>query len=128
MSAQVIYQQVSLVVRNCPECGIPYAVPDYFIPQRQKDHKTFYCPNGHQRYFPEGESEAARLRRMLEDATRSKSAIAAQLIDTQAALKKAEKKVKQVNTRVHAGVCPCCNRTFQNLARHMAAKHKDEKV
>jgi hypothetical protein len=23
------------------------------------------------------------------------------------------------------GVCPCCNRTFQNLARHMAGKHPD---
>jgi hypothetical protein len=21
------------------------------------------------------------------------------------------------------GVCPCCNRTFQQLARHMKAKH-----
>ena len=24
-----------------------------------------------------------------------------------------------------AGTCPCCNRTFTNLARHMASKHKD---
>jgi uncharacterized small protein (DUF1192 family) len=25
--------------------------------------------------------------------------------------------------RVAAGVCPCCNRTFENLARHMAGEH-----
>lgn len=24
---------------------------------------------------------------------------------------------------VGAGVCPCCNRTFKNLARHMAGQH-----
>lgn len=25
--------------------------------------------------------------------------------------------------RVGAGVCPCCKRTFQQLARHMKCKH-----
>ncbi len=25
--------------------------------------------------------------------------------------------------RVGSGVCPCCSRTFQQLARHMKAKH-----
>ena len=27
--------------------------------------------------------------------------------------------------RVANGVCPCCNRTFGNLQRHMATKHPD---
>lgn len=27
--------------------------------------------------------------------------------------------------RVGNGVCPCCNRTFGNLQRHMATKHPD---
>ena len=26
---------------------------------------------------------------------------------------------------VSGGACPCCNRSFENLARHMATKHKD---
>lgn len=25
--------------------------------------------------------------------------------------------------RIANGVCPCCHRTFQNLARHMAGQH-----
>lgn len=31
----------------------------------------------------------------------------------------------RIKRRVSAGVCPCCNRTFQCLARHMATKHPD---
>lgn len=31
----------------------------------------------------------------------------------------------RVKKRVAAGVCPCCNRTFADLARHMAGKHPE---
>ena len=34
---------------------------------------------------------------------------------------KAEKQLK----RVHNGVCPCCNRSFQNLQKHMKTKHPE---
>lgn len=33
----------------------------------------------------------------------------------------------RIKNRVKNGVCPCCNRTFENLARHMQAKHSDFK-
>lgn len=32
-------------------------------------------------------------------------------------------KLKAQTTRVKNGVCPCCNRSFQNLKRHMNTKH-----
>ena len=35
---------------------------------------------------------------------------------------------RRIEKRIHAGVCPCCNRSFPNLQRHMAAKHPDGKV
>lgn len=41
------------------------------------------------------------------------------LNDAERAVKKAQNKLK----RVERGVCPECNRTFNNLARHMACKH-----
>ena len=28
--------------------------------------------------------------------------------------------------RHRAGLCPCCNRQFQDLVRHMASKHPEE--
>lgn len=34
----------------------------------------------------------------------------------------------RLKNRAKAGVCPCCNRTFQNLARHMASQHPDHET
>lgn len=34
-------------------------------------------------------------------------------------------KRRKIEKRVANGVCPCCNRTFEDLARHMSTKHKD---
>jgi DNA repair exonuclease SbcCD ATPase subunit len=31
----------------------------------------------------------------------------------------------KLRTRAAAGVCPCCGRTFKQLARHMQSKHPD---
>ena len=33
------------------------------------------------------------------------------------------KQLTRLQKRIHAGVCPCCNRTFTNVARHMKTKH-----
>jgi hypothetical protein len=36
-------------------------------------------------------------------------------------------KVTEIKNRVGRGVCPCCNRTFQNLMGHMKTKHPEFK-
>lgn len=79
----------------------------------------FYCPNGHRQHYTQSESD--RLRGLLDEANRSKTQLAANY----AAL---QREHNRVTKRVSAGVCPCCNRTFQNLARHMASRHKGESV
>jgi hypothetical protein len=46
--------------------------------------------------------------------------------DTAERRRRAEKAAKtKIKNRVAKGVCPCCNRTFQNLADHMKSKHPD---
>lgn len=58
-------------VIHCGECGVPFALNDAFIGERRKDHKTWYCPNGHSRYYPEkndtevAKAEVAQLERQL---------------------------------------------------------------
>jgi|GEM_PF-2697621 len=44
---------------------------------------------------------------------------------TLARLNEAETKARRAERRIHAGVCPHCNRTFVQLARHMKTKHQD---
>ncbi|CPT96795.1 hypothetical protein PP633_06125 [Mycobacteroides abscessus] len=105
-------------------CGVPFALNDEFIRQRRNDHKTFYCPNGHRRYYPqENETEKAkaavrRLERQL--ANRDEDLRAAKVAH---AVTKG--KLTKTRNRIAKGVCPCCNRSFANLQRHMAGQHPD---
>lgn len=49
----------------CSECGIYYYVPSQWRKNRREDHVGFYCPNGHNQYFP-AESDAEKLRKELD--------------------------------------------------------------
>lgn len=49
------------VTMECGECGVEFCMPDRLYEERKEDHQTFYCPNGHPRYFP-GKSEKEKLR------------------------------------------------------------------
>lgn len=131
-AAQAVQYTLHLEPHTCVACGVPYALTPGFRGQRKKDGKNFYCPNGCCLSFPKGPTEADRLREMLEAANRSKTELAARVAAVEAARERADKALrkekaaaKRTATRIHAGVCPCCNRTFQNLARHMASKHPE---
>lgn len=130
MSGATVTQLVTLDVTTCGECGAVFAMPRAFIAERQADRKTFYCPNGHARCY--GESEIGRLQAELE---RERSARKRETELRMAARKDAEHealerrklrtRVKNLKERVKNGVCPCCHRSFVQLARHMQTKHPD---
>lgn len=110
----------------CSGCGIPYGLPEGFLDERKRDHKTWTCPNGCVRHYPGPKvTEEDRLRRQLEVAeTRALGEAARRrLAERQRAAAKGQ--VTKLKNRVARGVCPCCNRTFENLARHMAGQHPD---
>jgi hypothetical protein len=117
-------------------CGIPHAVPtelhDYQLRQH-RDGKTFsiYCPLGHT-YIPSGQSRSAQLEEQLERERRRAGRLAAERDQVAASLRaqrgattRARNQRDRDRQRIAAGVCPCCNRTFQNLARHMAGQHPE---
>lgn len=86
---------------------------------------TFYCAYGHPQIFSEGESDLDIVRRE-RDQLKQQLAQRDDEISVQARLitnLKTQRKV--VARRIGNGVCPCCNRTFAQLARHMAHKHPD---
>jgi len=46
--------------------------------------------------------------------------------DHKEAQRRAEKAAKtRIKNRIGNGVCPCCNRTFKDLASHMKCKHPE---
>ncbi len=118
---------------SCPECGVEFALRTAFEDMLRRSGKGFYCPNGHSLKF--GASEADRLRRE-RDLLKQQMArleeekqIAWNTANAQVArAKAAEQEAKRLRARVGHGVCPCCNRTFRDLADHMKTKHPDMTV
>lgn len=116
-------------------CGITFMVPDTWERKRREDHTGFYCPNGHVQYFL-AKTEAEKLREQLarekhqaeqtQARLRDEAEKARRQRDTADRRRAAMKgQVTKIKNRVGRGVCPCCNRTFQNLQRHMEGQHPD---
>ena len=123
-------QTIEMVDMECVNCGTPFAWPKTLKEARLRDGQNFYCPNGHIMSWTE--TEAMRLRKMLDEANRKSTALAQQVREAQEAeqravdeRKRVEREAKRIKRRIQGGVCPCCNRTFINLGRHMKTKHPD---
>lgn len=104
-------------------CGHRVYLADDFIVQRRNDHKTFYCNVcGGRRHYPD-ESDTERLRRQLASKEDQLDTMRADRDHKEYQRRAAVGQVTKIKKRVGNGVCPCCNRTFKDLARHMANKH-----
>lgn len=123
------------VAESCYKCGTNFALTNDFQAERLRDRAEFFCPNGHAQHYI-GKTEEERLREELERTKRGaeqnvrflESRVAAEKAAAHGArvsAGRAKAKLDRAMKRVGAGVCPCCNRTFKQLAAHMKTKHKD---
>jgi hypothetical protein len=132
----IVKRESKLITETCSGCGILYAMPEEFQEERYADKRAFYCPNGHQQNYT-GKSEAEKLREQLDTERRQRQS-AEQRVAMYADEARSEREIAQrerhrangykghatrITKRAKAGVCPCCNRTFKQLAQHMANKH-----
>lgn len=121
----VTFQETVVLSKlECCRCGVTFAIPQKLEAERRKDHDEFYCPNGHKQHFP-GESEAERYKRLFESEQRQVSALRVDKLAAERARDRVARDIKRLKKRSAAGVCPCCNRTFSQLARHMTDKHQE---
>lgn len=120
-------EEITIDVVMCGECGISFGMPAWYRKARLNDHRTFYCPNGHPRAY-RGESDADKVQRLSgqldQERTRRQQAEARERHENQQR-RRVQTRLRNVQTRIKAGVCPCCNRTFKQLAAHMANKHPE---
>lgn len=114
---------LNFYVQHCSNCGIAFAVPFQFDKSRRRDKVTFWCPNGHGMSYTQ--SEAERLREELQRAREAAQQELEWRLGTERILERERKVRHSLQKRLSAGVCPCCNRTFTDLQRHMGTKHKD---
>lgn len=126
-----ITNKTVFVVEDCCVCGMQFAMTEDFRRRKLNNHEGFYCPSGHGQSYTgkteaqkqreradklEQQADAARARAKYwreenERTTRSRSAVKGQLTKTK--------------KRIAGGACPCCNRSFVDLAKHMAGQHPE---
>jgi hypothetical protein len=118
--AELTYSE-TLVVTSC-WCGIKLAIPSELESYaRRHKNKSVYCPLGHTFIYQNTiEEQLARERKRLAATRDLLDAEQRSHAATRGHLTRARKRAKE-------GVCPCCNRTFANVARHVANKHPDFK-
>lgn len=120
-------------VGPCAKCRTPVWLPQALEVAALASRKIiFYCAYGHPQYFPEGECEVDKMRR---ERDRARQQVARAEADARAAVASAKQhkqraaafkgQVTKLRMRAKAGVCPCCNRQFEDLYRHMTTKHPD---
>lgn len=122
MSAVFKYEQ-ELQATSCCVCGIQFGVPPYFIDSARRNAGTTYCPNGHSLGW--SKSEADRLREQLEKEKASTEWQRARANRLEKDLQSQKGQMTKLKKRISHGVCPCCSRSFANVARHMKTKHPD---
>src|SRR5258705_11332465 len=99
---------------HCGVCHIEFYMPSSKYEGCINNGHNFHCHNGHSLIFTD--TEAQKLKKRLQWATERGDRILRELESEQkskAAIKGAMTKIKK---RIAHGICPCCKRTFQNLA------------
>ena len=127
---------VSLEVEVCQGCGAVFAVPVGVMRRHDERGMSLRCINPKCPWpsYSRTETENAKQIRLLKEEKRrlarrlsfeSDAKRIAQQKRRAAELSRAAIKghLTRTKKRIAAGVCPCCKRTFQDLARHMSGQH-----
>jgi hypothetical protein len=115
---------VRMFVFTCAACAIPMAIAEFYDDQRRDDGKSFYCPNGHTMSYHD--TIENQLRRQLKAAQQAADRADAEAQAERTRVRAARAELGRARRRAAHGVCPvpaCSRAPFDNLARHMAAKH-----
>ena len=113
---------------ECPRCGLVFGISKRRIEVLMETKNTFYCPSGHEMSY--GENDMDRLKKKLNQEKQRTEYLRAD-VERERNLKNSARHtarthkghVTRIKNRVSKGVCPCCNRHFKNLERHMKGQH-----
>lgn len=132
MSTRTYNQTITenLIAVSCFNCGVQFGLAESYYNRALAHHdKWWYCPNGHAQHFI-GKTEAQKLREQLERQkryTESARALETATRDQLQATERSRRAIRGALTktkrRIANGVCPCCHRTFKQLAEHMEKQH-----
>lgn len=116
---------------QCCHCGVFFGIEAGHYKCLVRDKTSFFCPNGHKQSFTENEAdrlrrERDRLQQQVAERDDEITKLAEQSQRADKAVKVATARIRKLQKRAQGGVCPCCNRTFSNMTRHMKTEHPDQ--
>jgi hypothetical protein len=124
--------QVTLHTVTCGKCSGVYAITETYRADCLEYARGWHCPYCQSAWGYFGKTEAQKLRDELTrknaqlDQERAYQRELRQRIQQRENVIRAERGAKtKLKKRIAAGVCPCCNRSFQDLARHMKGQHPE---
>jgi len=122
---QIITETFQVV--RCYTCSVPFGITDEIYRRVVTDAKgSIYCPAcGKETCWRESEDQK-RIKELERKLAWEASEVARQKAcrdSVEASLAATKGVVTRLKRRVSAGTCPCCQRTFKQLAAHMKFKH-----
>lgn len=116
---------VGFVTETCCHegCNLTFAFTREFYDRVRNDHSWWYCPAGHTQHYT-GKSDEEKLR----EAEARELALKDQLSASTREGEQTRQALIRDRVRFSNGVCPCCNRSFENVRRHMTSQHPDYDV
>lgn len=130
-----ILATLSLTTCTC-SCGGVFAISEDFRAEAQRlgnfkkcwtcpycESKRGYGESAHSKELNRLEQELADNKRWLANTTQSRDHALAEAEHFRKSRDGMKGALVKVQVRVKNGVCPCCTRSFTNLAAHMATKH-----
>jgi len=114
---------VALMGMECMRCGSVFAMTKSKYSRCNDDKEEWYCPNGHRSTF--GQTTVSKLEEKLALERRKSDTLQMDLKYSEDQVRSQKAAKTRLKNRIANGVCPCCNRSFQNLHRHMKSKHPD---
>ena len=119
---------VEMHVVQC-QCGGTYALVNRYVQAKREEGGYWTCPYC-QSSWGYGKSENARLKEAVATAEKNaqfwrdrKAAVEQEKEHERAIANSLRGHLTLVRRRVANGVCPCCNRHFSNVERHMKGQH-----
>lgn len=129
--AKTVEFLVELEATSCAQCGMVFAFDGSLMRQLRRDHTRFYCPRGHPLHFG-SDSDLDDLKKQLKRATQAADQARAEATHQRDQREAAERSLRatraahtRTKNRIANGTCPCCKRTFRDLAEHMQNKHPE---
>lgn len=113
---------------KCWKCKCQIWLPDELYQAAKKSASiSIHCGYGHAGVFREGPSDEEK---MCQERDRMAQRVAEWQDEAKQQHERAERRtsaargqITKIKNRIGRGVCPCCNRSFENLARHMGSEH-----